>query len=83
MSYRIAFGGGSGAQFHDLPKPTQDALISRAVDLIEAPWDGTRMLAGGDPAFREATFDEGRGLVDIYVDEAAEVIQIFTVVWMA
>lgn len=41
------------------------------------------MLAGGDASFRETTFDDGRGMLAFYVDESAEVIYIFNLLWVA
>ncbi|MGQ0466880.1 MAG: hypothetical protein ACT4QG_16345 [Sporichthyaceae bacterium] len=81
MSYGVSLAAGAASQFHELPATAQDALISRAADLVEAPWDGTRVLPGGDPAFRDAVFGEGRGLLALYVDDAAETIRIYNIVW--
>lgn len=81
MSYRVIFGPGGGAQFHNLPEPGRDALITRSVTLADAPWDDATVLPGGDPRFRETTFGAGRGLVSFHVDDAAEVIRIYNIVW--
>lgn len=83
MTYRVEFALGAAPQFHDLPEPAQVALIARVVDLAEAPWDGTRVLPGADAAFRETTFDEGRGMLALYVDDTAEAIYMFNIVWLA
>jgi hypothetical protein len=37
---------------------------------------------GDDPAFREAIFGQGRGLLAIHVDDAAQIIRIFNIVWL-
>ena len=47
---------GAAVQFHSLPEAGQDALIARAAELAEAPWDA-RVLPGGDPRFRLVLFD--------------------------
>jgi hypothetical protein len=39
VSFRVEFGGGAQMQFHTLPEEAKDALIERAVDLAEHPWD--------------------------------------------
>lgn len=82
MSYRVTFGGGAAVQFHSLPEAGQDALVARAADLAEAPWDA-RVLPGGDPRFRLALFDDGRGLVAFFLDEAVQEVRIFNIVWVA
>jgi len=83
VTYRVTFAAGAAVLFHHLPEHARDALVRRAAELAEAPWDGTRVLPpGDDPAFRGAIFGGGWGLLDIHVDEATEVIQIFDVVWL-
>jgi len=39
VTYRVEFGGGAQTQFHTLPAWGRDALIDRAVELSEQPWD--------------------------------------------
>jgi len=83
VTYRVTFAAGAAVLFHHLPEHARDALVRRAAKLAEAPWDGTRILPpGDDPAFRGAIFGDGRGLLDFHVDDDAEVIQIFDVVWL-
>jgi hypothetical protein len=38
--------------------------------------------AEGDPAYREAVFGGGTGLLSFHVDEAAELIRIFGITWI-
>ncbi|MGQ0466914.1 MAG: hypothetical protein ACT4QG_16535 [Sporichthyaceae bacterium] len=83
MTYRIMLSVGAAERFHHLPAPARDALVSRAADLIERPWDNVRaLLPGDDPAFRGTTFDDGRGMLEFHVDDAGEVIRIFDIVWL-
>lgn len=82
MIYHVIFGGGAAIQYHELPEVAQDALVARAVELADAPWDATVLPPGDDPAFREATFDDGLGLLSFHVDEANETLRIFNLVWI-
>jgi hypothetical protein len=83
VTYRVILAAGAAARFHHLPDHARDALVARAAELVDAPWDPASVLRpGDDPAFRETTFDQGQGLIDFYVDEAAEVIRIFNIVWL-
>ena len=71
MTYRVEFGGGAQVQFHTLPAHAREALIERAVELSEQPWDAVIRPPGDDPKFRETTFGFGSGIVGFYVDEEA------------
>lgn len=83
MTYRVLLAAGAATKFHEMPEHARDALVARAADLIERPWDDTRvLLPGDDPAFRGATFDDGRGMLEFHVDDAGEVIRIFDIVWL-
>ncbi|MGH3319161.1 MAG: hypothetical protein ACRDN9_03090 [Streptosporangiaceae bacterium] len=83
MTYWVEFGGGAQVQFHSLPENARDALIERAVDLAERPWDGAVVRPPGDDArFRETVFGYGRGLLGVYLDEEAKTIRIFDIVWI-
>lgn len=63
--------------------PAREALVSRAADLVERPWDDARiLLPGDDPAFRGTTFDDGRGMLEFHVDDESEVVRIFDIVWL-
>ncbi len=82
MSYRVEFGGGAQVQYHSLPEHAQDALIERAVELADEPWDAAVRPPGADTRFRETVFGSGNGLLGFYVDEAAQLIRIFDIVWI-
>ncbi|WP_157181566.1 hypothetical protein [Actinopolymorpha alba] len=83
MTYRVAFAAGAAAQFHNLPEHARDAVVHRAADLAERPWNDVTVLPPGDNlAFREAVFGNGHGLLAVHVDEVAELIRIFNVVWL-
>jgi hypothetical protein len=40
------------------------------------------MTPDGDPALRQATFGQGYGLLSFRVDDVAELIGIFYIVWI-
>lgn len=62
VSYRVEFALGAAVVFHTLPPEGQDALIARAVELVEQPWDDVVIRRpGNDAAFRETTFGTGVG----------------------
>ena len=69
-------------QFHTLPEGAKDALIERAVDLAERPWDALVRPPGEDLRFRETVFGSGNGILGFFVDDVAEVIRIFDIVWV-
>jgi hypothetical protein len=37
---------------------------------------------GADTRFRETVFGSGNGLLGFYIDEAAQLIRIFDIVWI-
>ena len=82
MSYRVEFGGGAQVQYHSLPEDAREALIERAVELADRPWDATVRPPGEDTRFRESVFGSGNGLLGFYVDEDAQLIRIFDIVWI-
>ena len=82
MTYRVEFGGGAQVQFHTLPELARAELIERAVELADQPWDAVVRPPGDDRRFRETVFGSGNGLLGFYVDEAAQLIRIFDIVWL-
>jgi hypothetical protein len=40
------------------------------------------MAPGNDPAYRQAAFGGGYGLLSFHVDDAAELIGIFDITWI-
>lgn len=82
MTYRVEFGGGAQVQFHSLPEDAREALIEKAVELADQPWDAAIKPPGADIRFREAVFGSGNGLLGFYLDEDAELIRIFDIVWI-
>lgn len=50
VSYRVRFEGAALVQLNGLPSAAFDALLHRAVDLAEEPWDATVMPPGKEPA---------------------------------
>jgi hypothetical protein len=82
VTYRVEFGGGAQVQFHGLPEDARDALVERAADLAEKPWDAVVLPPGDDPAFRETVFGSGQGILAFHVDESVRLIRIFNIVWI-
>lgn len=80
MSYRVEFHASALAQLKGLPAEAFDALVERAVELVDAPWDAM-MLYSNEPAFRQTYFGTF-GLVSFHVHEATETIRIFNVTWV-
>ena len=71
MSYRVEFGGGAQVQFHSLPEDARDALVERAVELADEPWDATVRPPGVDTRFHKTVFGVGHGLLGFYTFAAA------------
>ena len=82
MTYRVEFEGAALIQLNGLPSAAFDALLERVVALVQKPWDADLMAPGNDPAYRQAIFGEGSGLLSFHVDEAAELIRIFDIAWI-
>lgn len=82
MTYRVIFGGGAAAQYHQLPAHAQDFLVVRAVELAQEPWDATVLPPGDDPSLRESTFGNGFGLIGFHVNEVDETLRIFNLLWI-
>ncbi len=68
--------------FHSLPEDAREALIEKAVELADQPWDAAIKPPGADLRFREAVFGSGNGLLGFYLDEDAQLIRIFDIVWI-
>ena len=82
MTYRVEFGSGAQVQFHSLPEDAREALIEKAVELADQPWDAAIKPPGADVRFREAVFGSGNGLLGFYLDEDAQLIRVFDIVWI-
>lgn len=82
MSYQAEFEGDALVQLNGLPEAAFDALVERVVDLVQEPWDATVIPPGNDPAYRWAVWGAGSGLLSFRVDEAAEEIWIFDLIWI-
>jgi hypothetical protein len=57
-----------------------DALVERAADLTDVPWDVVVLPPGEDPACRETIFGSGREILPSHVGESARLIRMFNVV---
>ncbi|MEV6985501.1 hypothetical protein AB0M95_30160 [Sphaerisporangium sp. NPDC051017] len=79
MSYRPTLAGSALAKMKGLPEEALDALVSRVADLAERPWDAGPTVPGRTD-LRETTFG-AFGFVFFVVDDAAEVITIYDLVW--
>jgi hypothetical protein len=82
VTYRVQFEGQALVQLKGLPSAAFDALVERVADLVGEPWDADLMTAGGDPAYRQALFGQGYGLLSFRVDQVIELIEIFDVAWI-
>jgi hypothetical protein len=82
VTFRVELGAGAQAQFHSLPEAAQDALVARAVQLADRPWDAAVRPPGRDSRFRETMFGAGRGILGFYLDQEAQLIRIFDIVWV-
>jgi hypothetical protein len=84
VSYRPTLAGRALAQFSDLKddQVIYDALMERIVQLAAEPWDAWPVYPGGEePDFRETQFG-ARGLLSFRVDENAEILIIFSILWV-
>ncbi len=79
MSYRVEFHVSALVQLKGLPGEAFDALVKRAADLVDAPWDA-QVLYPDEPEFRQTLFGDF-GVLFFQVDEEAELIRIFNVTW--
>ena len=82
MTYRVRFEAYALVQLHGLPSEAFDALLDRVVELVEAPWDAVVMPPGDDPAYRQTVFGSGWGLLTFHLDDNAEMIRIFDLIWI-
>jgi hypothetical protein len=82
VTYRVRFEAYALVQLHGLPSEAFDALLDRVVELVEAPSDAVVMPPGDDPAYRQTVFGSGWGLPTFYVDDNAEMIRIFDLIWI-
>jgi hypothetical protein len=82
VTYRVRFEAYALVQLHGLPSEAFDALLDRVVELVEAPWDAVVMPPGDDPAYRQTVFGSGWGLLTFHVDDNAEMIRIFDLIWI-
>ncbi len=84
MSYRPALTGRAFGQFSGLLRDRPDAyapLAERLTQLVDEPWDAWPVQPGGnEPEFRETQFGE-YGILSFRVDEEAEVLIIFNILW--
>jgi mRNA-degrading endonuclease RelE of RelBE toxin-antitoxin system len=82
VTYRVRFEAYALVQLHGLPSEAFDALLDRVVELVEAPWDAVVMPPGDDQAYRQTVFGSGWGLLIFHVDDNAELIRIFDLIWI-
>ena len=83
MSYRPALTNRASAQFNDLAgrEDVYPAFTYRLRQLAGAPWDAWPVQPGGDePELRQAQFGE-HGLLSFRVDDQAETLIIFSIIW--
>jgi hypothetical protein len=82
VTYRVRFEGHALVQLRGLPAEGFDALLARVVELVDAPWDAVVMPPGDDRAYRQVVFSSGWGLMTFHVDDDAELIRIFDLIWI-
>jgi len=82
MTYQVEFEGAALVQLNGLPPTEFNALVERVVALVKEPWDADLMAPGDGPAYRQAIFGEGYGLLSFHVDDAIELIRIFDIAWI-
>jgi len=82
VTYRVRFEGAALVQLNGLPRDAFDALVASMVNLVDEPWDATVLPPGDDPAYRQTVFGDGYGLLSFHLDEAAELIRVFNVLWI-
>jgi hypothetical protein len=82
VSYRPEFEGAALVQLNGLPKTAFDALVERVAILAREPWDAAVIPPANDPAYRRTVFGVGYGLLSFRVDDVAEVIRIFDILWI-
>jgi hypothetical protein len=82
VTYSVRSEAYALVQLHGLPSGAFDALVERVVQLVEEPWDAVVMPPGDDPSYRRAVFGAGWGLLTFHVDENAELIRIFDLIWI-
>jgi hypothetical protein len=83
VSYLPARTSRASAQFNDLAsrRDIDHALMYRLLQLVEAPWDAWPVQpGGGEPELRQAQSGE-RGLLSFRVDDQAESLIIFNIIW--
>ncbi len=83
MSYRPEFEGNALVQLNGLPPVAFDALVERVAVLVDEPWDATVIPPANNPAYRQTVFGAGYGLLSFRVDDVAEVLRIFNILWVS
>ncbi len=80
MSYRIELRGLALTKMKDFPPQALTALVARAADLAHEPWEA-QVARPGRTDFRQTTFGDGMGVLWFHIDEAAELIEIYDLIW--
>ncbi len=57
-----------------------DTLMERIIRLVDAPWDAWPVYPDDQPDYRETQFGEN-GLLSFRVDDDAELLIIFNILW--
>jgi hypothetical protein len=79
VTYRAEFEGPALVQLKWPAHGAFNALVDRVAVLADEPWDADLMTPGGDPAYRQATFGAGYGLLTFRADE---LLRIFDISWV-
>ncbi|MEU7942476.1 hypothetical protein [Microbispora bryophytorum] len=79
MTYQVRLAAAVLARMKNLPDAALNALVERTADLVEEPWDA-QALYPGRRDYRHTTFGDF-GLIHFHVDEQAELITMYELVW--
>ncbi|MFI6320739.1 hypothetical protein ACIBG8_24595 [Nonomuraea sp. NPDC050556] len=79
MSYRIKLESSALAKLGNFPSDALAALVERSATLVDEPWDASALYPGRSD-YRETTFG-AVGIMRFLVDEDAELIRVYEIVW--
>jgi hypothetical protein len=80
VTYRVEFEGDALERLSGLPKDAFDALVESVVGMVRDPWNANEAAPGEGAPYREAFFGD-YGILSFRVDERAERIRIFGILW--
>lgn len=84
MSYQPRMVDPALTQYHALVSTNDvahDAFVARVAELVNAPWDSWPTRPAGQPEYRDAQFGV-HGMLSFLIDDEAELLIIFSIVWI-